>query len=428
MSLPGSTPVRLTADWILPIGAPPIRHGAVRLGDDGRIVAVGAASAVPAAPGVPSLDFGRAAILPGFVNAHTHLELTGLAGRVEDDDFTAWIRGVRDLKAALDPAAFVAAAQQGVRDAFAAGITMVLDTGDSGAVLPALAAAGGAGIVYQEVFGPHPDQCAASLAALESRVDMLAPLATGRLRLGLSPHAPYTVSGPLYRGTAALARRCGLPLAVHLAESRAESAFVTGHDGPFAAAWDARGIPPVARQGAPGAGATRSPVAWLDAHGVLGPDTLCIHAVQLDAADVALLRDRGAGVAHCPLSNQRHGHGAADPGRLLRAGVRLAVGTDSVVSVGRLDMFAELRAARRLIGCDAEAALALGTHAGAGLAGAGSEAGRVVPGWFSDLVVVEIPAVSEAPGVAELILAGEPGDVVATYATGCPVYRRTRPA
>ena len=103
------------------------------IGSDGRIEAAGPASQVPAPPGVPELSFGGAALMPGLVNAHTHLELTGLAGQVDEADFAAWIRRVRQVKSALTPEWFKAAARQGVRDGFAAGITTFLDTGDSGA-------------------------------------------------------------------------------------------------------------------------------------------------------------------------------------------------------------------------------------------------------------------------------------------------------
>ncbi len=418
--------VRLTADWVLPIASPPVRHGAVLIGADGRIEAVGPASAVPNPPGVPDLDFSSAALLPGLVNAHTHLELTGLDDAVDEADFSRWIRAVREIKASRPAGWFRAAARQGVLDAFAAGITTVFDTGDSGEVLPALAEAGGAGVVYQEVFGPDPSQVAESMAGLEARVADLRRVQTGRARLGVSPHAPYTVSGPLYRAVADYAAREGLPLAVHLAESPAETAFVVRSEGPFAEAWAARGLPPLGRHAGP-EGARRSPVAWLDGHGVLGPATLCIHAVQLDDADIRVLADRRVAVAHCPVSNLRHGHGTAPTAALRRAGVRMGVGTDSVVSVGSLDLFAEMRAARDLAGLSAADTLALGTIEGARLVGSAGDTGWLGEGAWGDVIVVDLPD----PGprtVEEAVLAASPGSVRATFASGRPVYRRGRAA
>jgi 5-methylthioadenosine/S-adenosylhomocysteine deaminase len=387
---------------------------------------VGRDADVPEPPGVPRLAFAGTALLPGLINAHSHLELTGLAGRIDDDDFSAWIRSVRQLKAALPAAAFEAAARQGVRDGFAAGITTVLDTGDSGAVLPALVELGGAGVVFQEVFGPHPDQCDASLAELATRIDQLSPLVTDRVRLGVSPHAPYTVSGPLYRAVAELARIRGLPIAVHLAESPAETALVARAEGPFAEAWRARGIPPVALQGTPPppAGARRSPVSWLDAHGVLTAKTLCIHAVQVDREDIAVLARCGAAVAHCPISNARHRHGTADPAAMLMEGIPVGVGTDSVISVGRLDLFAELRAARVLLGSSARATLSLATVQAAGLPGLDGKAGRLEPGYHGDVVALDVASTEDPNAIEELILAARPEAVRATFVSARPVYRR----
>ncbi|HEX6644714.1 MAG TPA: amidohydrolase family protein, partial [Gemmatimonadales bacterium] len=169
----------------------PVAGGAVLIGPDGRIAAAGPGESVPHPPGVPSEHFAGAALLPGLVNAHTHLELTGLAGAIDEPEFEAWIRRIIALKATFDYAHFLRAARAGVRDCFAAGVTTVADTGDSGAVIEALAAEGGSGIAYQEVFGPHPGQCAESLAGLKARVHERRRFVSSRIRIGVSPHAPY---------------------------------------------------------------------------------------------------------------------------------------------------------------------------------------------------------------------------------------------
>ena len=234
---------RLSARWVLPIEGPALEHGALLIGADGRIAAVGPEAAVPRPADAAAEDFGDALLLPGLINTHTHLELTGLDGGTPEPEFGAWIRRVRELKAARAPEAFLAAARRGLADCWAAGVTTIADTGDSGAVIEALAEAGGSGIAYQEVFGPHPDQRDASLRGLQEAVARLGRFAGGRVRIGVSPHAPYTVSGPLYAATAAWAREAGLPIAVHLAESPAESALLAGGTGAFADAWRGRGIP-----------------------------------------------------------------------------------------------------------------------------------------------------------------------------------------
>jgi 5-methylthioadenosine/S-adenosylhomocysteine deaminase len=287
-------------------------------------------------------------------------------------------------------------------------------------VIQALAEAGGSGIAYQEVFGPHPDQCDESLRGLQGRVDALARFASGRVRLGVSPHAPYTVSGPLYRATAAWARAAELPIAVHLAESPAETALLSGATGSFAEAWRRRDIPMPSPLG-------HSPVQWLDQHGVLSARTLCIHVVQATALDIRRLAGAGAAVAHCPRSNRAHGHGDAPLAALLAARIRVGVGTDSVVSVGELDLLAEARAARALAGLDAVQALALCTTGAARALGLASEIGGLRVGKWGDCVVVRCPPAGARVAPAEQALASGPRDVMATYVGGRDVYRNSRP-
>ncbi|MEE9198038.1 MAG: amidohydrolase family protein, partial [bacterium] len=236
------------------MSGPVILRGAVLIHGDGRIAAVGPDAEVPRPDDADVEDFPDAVLLPGLVNVHTHLELTTLSGAIEDEEFFDWIRHVRRAKQALSAEEFLAAAEQGVQDAWACGITTVGDTGDSGAVVEALSRLGGRGVVFQEVFGPHPDQAAGAISALEGRVAELAGRAGSTVRVGVSPHAPYTVSAALYRLVAELAIREDLPVALHIAESADEVALVARGEGPFAALWQSRGIPEIRT--------ARSPVAF----------------------------------------------------------------------------------------------------------------------------------------------------------------------
>ena len=388
-------------------------NGALLIGADGRIAALGPDHAVPAPADVRAERFDGAAILPGLVNAHTHLELTGLAGRIDEPDFPGWIRRLRDLKLARSPEEFLAAARAGLADCHAAGVTTVADTGDSGMVAAALSEAGGSGIAFHEVFGPHPDQATESLAGLAGRMRELQRFASPRVRLGVSPHAPYTVSGPLYAAAAAWARSAGYALAVHLAESPEECALLRDGTGAFADAWQRRGIPwhPVP---------CCTPVEWLARHAVLGPDTLCIHVVDADVDDIATLRAADVGVAHCPLSNRAHRHGTAPVRALLDAGVRVGVGTDSVASVGQLDLLAEARAAAAIAGLSDEDALRLCTIGAAAAIGMAADVGSLAPGKWGDATVIDTGRTGH-PVAA--VLASSLRDVRATYLAGRPVHR-----
>jgi 5-methylthioadenosine/S-adenosylhomocysteine deaminase len=206
---------------------------------------------------------------------------------------------------------------------------------------------------------------------------------------------------------------------VHVAESVAEEELLARGAGAFADAWRARRIPLPEPLG-------RSPVAWLEEHDVLAPETLCIHVVRANERDRALLAREGAAVAHCPLSNAAHGHGAAPLDALLDAGIRVGVGTDSVMSVGRLDLLAESRAARMLAGLPAEAALRLCTIGAARALGLQGAVGSLEPGKWGDCVVIRCGAPDITP--EEQVLASSPRDVQVTLLGGRDVYRAERSA
>ena len=369
--------LRIRAGSVHPVTAPPIEDGAVLVDDHGTIAAVGPNAFVPTPPGTRALELPDARLLPGLVNTHTHLELTHLAGKDAEREFAGWIRTLRALKDATTSQEFLHSAEQGVRDAWAAGVTCVADTGSTGASLEALARLGGRGIYFQEAFGPDPTKCAASMAELEQAVARLRRLASSHLRLGISPHAPYSVSEPLYRAVAEFARRDGLPLAVHLAESRDETALVRDGAGSFAEALRARDIPVKAHH--------CSPVQYLVQLGVLQRATgwLCIHCVQVDGPDIESLRDAGVAVAHCPRSNRAHGHGTAPLAAFRRAGLRVGLGTDSVVSVGDSSLWAEAAAA----GLEGDDALRMLTLEGARALGLEDEIGSLEVGKQADLAV-----------------------------------------
>ena len=397
--------LRVRAGSVHPVTAPPITDGAVLVADDGRIAAVAPHSQVPAPAAARRVEFPDAVLVPGLVNTHTHLELTHLAGRNPEREFSRWIRTIRSLKDATTPEEFDHSAEQGVRDCWTAGVTCVADTGSTGAPLRALARLGARGIYYQEGFGPDPADRAASLAELQAALVRLAPVATSRARLGVSPHAPYTVSEPLYRAVADFARRESLPLAVHLAESREETALVRDGAGSFAEALRARGIPVQAHH--------CSPVQYLLQLGVLERATgwLCIHCVQVDERDLDILRQARVGLAHCPRSNRAHRHGTAPLAAFRAAGIPVGLGTDSVVSAGDVNLWAEAAAA----GLEGEDALRMLTIEGARALGLESEIGSLEAGKQADLAVFPSTALHRPPPPSAALLTVVAGRVVRGY-------------
>lgn len=377
----------------MPVTSAPLAHGAVGV-DSGRITYVGPADAAPAAAHVVQL--GEAFLLPGLVNAHSHLELTVMRGFLEQGPFRPWLLRLTSAREkVLDEAALRAAARVGIAEGLLAGVTTFADTSASGVVIDALTHMRVRGISYQEVFGPDPRQCATSLGELRQRIARLRESTSSLVRLGLSPHAPYTVSDDLYRAVAALALAEQLPVAVHIAESREETEFVVHGEGPFADGWRARGIPVVPR--------AASPIALLAATGLLAARPLLIHCVQASNADIDLIAAANCAVVHCPASNAKLGHGIAPLAPLLEAGVTVALGSDSVASSNQMDLIGEARLAALFAhadgstALDARGALALATIGGATALGMEAQTGSLEVGKSADLAAFRVDPVRDEP-------------------------------
>jgi cytosine/adenosine deaminase-related metal-dependent hydrolase len=374
--------IRYHARWVLPISRPPIEHATV--GEhEGRIVFVGARADAPAGTDV---ELGEVALLPGLVNAHTHLELTVMRGFLEDLTFRSWItRLTRARRAVLTPDALVESARAGIAEGLLAGITTYADTNDSGAPFHAMLRMGVRGIAYQEVFGPDPAQCTEALAGLRGKIDAIRPEETALVRVGASPHAPYSVSDALFEATARYAMVERLPVAIHIAESEDESRFVQLALGLWADDHRQRGIPTVPR------GAT--PIRMLERTGILDARPLLIHCVRVDSEDIGLIARHDCAVAHCPASNAKLGHGIAPLVEMLEARVRIGLGSDSVASNNRMDLLDEARLAilmqraslKRHDVVTAATALELATLGAARALGIESEIGSLDVGKAADL-------------------------------------------
>jgi 5-methylthioadenosine/S-adenosylhomocysteine deaminase len=273
---------------------------------------------------------------------------------------------------------------------------------------------GGRGVVYKEGFGPHSSQAAVALLQLRRSVDRLRQEAAAQVEVGVSPHAPYTVSAPLFREVARYAQAESLPLAVHLAESHAETEFVTRAQGPFAELWRRRQVPLPPP--------SRSPVAYLDGLGVLDARTLVIHGIQVDEPDLDLLARRRVSVALCPRSNARHGHGFPPARRYVAAGIPFGVGTDSVISVESMDLFAEVRVLADLAGLDPAAAVRAITLGGAEALQLAGEIGSLDAGKAADLCLLAARATgSPHERIAGVLEAGVAG-VRAVWVAGRQVH------
>lgn len=393
---------------------PPLRDGAVLVGRSGRIAAAGPDADVPTPGGADVQDLGDALLLPGLVNTHTHLELTCLRGLVTERPFFRWVRKVKTIKDALTDADYRAAARWGVLESFAAGITTIGDTGSSLAPARAMASLGARGIAYHEVFGPDPDQTRAAMDGLAVALLELDGIASERLTIGVSPHAPYTVSAELLEEVVQLAYEEDRPFAMHLAESLAEwDLFVTG-TGDFADMFRRRGLSVPEHH--------ETPVEW--AASVMMPElrALLIHCVHVSEDDLWFLAQDRSAVAHCPWSNEALGVGRMRLADMLEHDVRVGLGTDSVAPGRGLDLFEEMRSARKLANLSPARALSLVTLEAARALGV-ADAGLVAIGAWGDLCAVRLDGLADdADPVEALVTRARAANVTHTWLAGRLVY------
>jgi cytosine/adenosine deaminase-related metal-dependent hydrolase len=386
--------------------------------EDGRIAAVGGGE-----PLGPSEDLGGAVVTPGLVNTHHHLYQTLTRARAQQANLFEWLRELYPVWAGIDEEAEYAAARTGLAELALSGCTTVFDhhyvfpRGRSGLVEAEMTAARELGVrlipargsmdLGQSDGGLPPDEL------VEEPDEVLAEterLAARYPELVVAPCSPFSVTGRLMEESAALARRLGLTLHTHLAETVEEEAYCRELYG-------------------------CRPVEYLERLGWLAEDVWCAHCVHLDEGDIATFGATGTGVAHCPTSNLRLGAGLAPVRALRDAGVRVGLGVDGSASNERSDLFCEVKqsllVARGRDGPTAltvREALELGTRGGAALLRR-DDIGSLEPGKRADLAVWRTDGLelggAEADPVAGLVLSA-PHRVDRLYVDGEEVVRDGR--
>lgn len=365
-------------DWLLTAAGDPIRGGAV-LTQGARIQAVGTFAGLTAAHPSVAAEYYRGCVLtPGLVNAHTHLSLTVLKDLAPSAPLPQWLRGVTKAILRMGHDDFAASASLGALGCLLSGVTVVGDIAYGPESLAASADEGLGGVFCWEVLGLDADDLPGELAEREFPAEIGA-CTSGRTRCGVSPHTPYTSGPRLLRATHTVAQKHHVAYVVHVAESPAERELLRGGTGPFA---------DTARRLAPDFAPPRmSPVAYLESLGVLD-GAVAVHCVDVDAADIALLKRCARGVVVCPRSNAYLHNGEPPISALYHAGVTLAIGTDSVASNTDLDLLSEARAVRR-IGptVTSHRLIRMLTADGAKALGIDDEFGTLEPGKQADIAV-----------------------------------------
>jgi cytosine/adenosine deaminase-related metal-dependent hydrolase len=402
----------VSADWVVPVEGAPIEDGAVAIADDGTIAAVGPREELGDGEHHP-----EAVILPGFVNAHTHLEYDVYAGFGDGLSFGPWVGIHVARKRRIDLSDMEAIARLGALNCLRSGITTVGDCSFSGAAATACAELGLRATIYLEVFGATDSPIRERFEPMRERIS---GAESERVRIGISPHAPYTTTMALYEACSAL----DVPVATHLSESPDELQYLLDGTGPWSSVADML-VSPLGTTG----------IRALAERDLLGPRVLAAHCVQVTAEEIELLAEHDVAVAHCPRSNAGLGCGVAPLSELRSAGIRVCIATDSPNSATSFDMFDEMRAAiwaarareQRPDALTAADALELATLGGARALGLDDSLGSLVPGKQADLTVLSLADTSFIPWedpVTGAVLGGSSRGVVATLVSGKPRFEK----
>ena len=415
------------ASWVLPIASAPIPDGAMAIEED-RIVAVDRAAVLRKQhPAAAVRDFSDSAIIPGLINAHSHLELTAMRGFLENEegDFFAWLRKltVARLERMTQDDLYVSAAW-GACEASRAGVTCFADASDSGVTsMRALIDTGLRGIVFQESFGPDPRLVQENFEKLQQKVARLRELKTPLVKFGVSPHAPYTVCGPQLEMISRFAIDEDLPLMMHAAETDMEVEFLRDGCGPFGDGLRSRGIESHALN--------TTPIQHLERHGVLATKPLLAHCIKVDDADMDLIAETQSSIAHCPKSNAKLGHGVAPFTNFLKKDIAVGFGTDSMASNNNCDLLDETRFAGMIARAkdqsfiSASQLLETATAGAARALGLQNQIGELKQGLQADFAVVSLNGAHQQPiyDVCDsLIFASSGRDVTMTVVAGREVY------
>ncbi len=379
------------AAWVLPVTAPPIRDGFIEFaGSRIERVAAWTELSTRAPASVPDFHYPLGVLLPGFVNAHTHLELTGYAGMIPPSSFWPWIGRLARLRKELDtPERIEAAVAAGVRQCLKGGITCVGDISrrsQSWSVLKKLPIRK---VCFAELlsFADFPPR---NVVELQQAVESIEE--DELLTAGVSPHAPYTVPLEQVREAIALAGRIKRPWTLHLGETLEEIAFLAG---------DEAALPNPLGRFAREAG-IRSPrmglADYLRAAAAGVPKGSVAHMNHAGSDAIAAMTEQRVSAIFCPGAHRFFGHPRHPFGAMIDAGASLALGTDSAASNTGLSMLSELRLARAAdprLSCDA--LLRASTLEGERALGLEDEIGSLETGKLADFAVFELPGETSDP-------------------------------
>ena len=419
----------LAADHVLPISSAAFELGGVAI-EGSVIAAVDTLDSLRTQyPNAAVEDHGTAAILPGFVNCHSHLEITSMRGALDDveHDFSAWLLKLNGTREKLSPEEIEAAAIAGAFEGAQAGVTCFGDIGRMGSAgLNALKTVGLRGILFQETgFSPDNRTANDDFIKLAARFEKLHAEQTDLVKVGISPHSPYTVGSSLFELIAQYSIINKVPLTIHASESNHEVELLTQGTGFFTEVYEKFAI----EWNSP----LCTPLAYLDRLGVLSAQPLLAHCVNVTEDDIRRIAGSGSKIAHCPRSNAKFGHGYAPFESFLDAGINVGLGSDSVASNNVCDILEESRFAalsarnrpgsRRFI--TANEMLETATLGGAKALGLDAQIGTLEPGKQADITVISLAHTAQQPihdVHTALVFSSNARDVIMTIVAGKTIH------
>ena len=420
----------LTARYVLPVATPHIENGAVLVRDD-TIVEIGDFEHLRALhPSEPVRDFGLAALMPGFIDLHTHLEYSSMRGLVDDLPYSEWKLQLMHKEQQFTSQDWDDSALLGALEALQSGITTIADITRTGASARAARAAGLRALVYREVATMDKRQVEPVMARASADIEAWRAMSDeGRIMIGVAAHAPYSCHPELFKRVAAFAQD-GTPVSIHLAGSVEEYDFVKygssmlatdvrdSYDA-HAPLWLPTGVSPV-----------RYVLQW----GLFDvPNLLAVHCTQVDDDDIDVLSSHDVAIAHCPRCEAKLGMGVAPVEKFLRAGIRVGLGTDSPAASNSMDVFEEMRIGllvqRAILGAErfmnARQFVKMATLDAARALRVDDRLGSLGPGKQADIIAVDLSKSHQIPThhpYSTLVHTANQENVLATMIAGEFVY------
>ncbi|MCL2024371.1 MAG: amidohydrolase family protein [Coriobacteriia bacterium] len=422
----------LAARYVLPISSEPLEHGAIVIKDN-TITDVGFYDEIKRRyPDEPVEDYGLAALMPGFVDCHTHLDHAIMRGIAEDLPYGRWKSEIMKAEALMDPGDWETSALLGALEATVSGITTIADMTLTGATALAIQRVGLRAIIYREVgtmdksrVDESMDTAIADIEAWRDYTD------STRVEIGIAPYNVYSCHPELFRKVADYAAD-GTPVAMHLASSGEEYDFVKYGSSRLAVEvrdqyseaaplWLPTGV---------------SPVRYVLQYRILdAPNVLAVHVTQVDALDIVELEKRDVAIAYCPRTNAKLGMGIAPVREFAEAHLRVGLGTDSPAAANRMDMFSEMRTGLLMQRAryakagflSATEMLRTATLDGARALKMDDIIGSLEVGKQADLIAIDLSRSAQVPThdpAAAIVHSSYPNDVFLTMVAGEVIYRR----